>query len=173
MNVLENLTRKYNKKTDENIYAEILIDPGLLADCMQLMRASDWRLSHRISGPLTKIAQKQPEMLDVYQLDLLEMVSNPLHDAHLRNALRIFQYLQIQEEIAGRLYNLCYQHVENVQKPTAIRAFSATVMKNIASQFNELRDELLVVFNEYKDHGTVGFTNRVSRLIQEILKESS
>ncbi len=51
-----------------------------------------------------------------------------MHDAVIRNSVRILQQIEIPESLHGELMNSCFQLLEEPLTPVAIKAFSITTL---------------------------------------------
>lgn len=172
MKIKDRLVYHYRKDTGKILCNAAINTPEIINELMACFCSDNLRLCQRASDPLTLISLKSPSLLDNCQQTLLKSAQIPPHNSAIRNALRIFQHLKIQETISGELFDLCYQKVQNIQEATGIRVFAASVMKNIANDFPELNNELLILFDEFKSFGTIGFKNRIQKLILEIEQQN-
>jgi len=64
------------------------------------------------------------------------------HDAIRRNALRILEDIDIPEKYCGELFDLSNNYLHDIKEPIAVRAFSISVMFNIAKKYTELKTEV-------------------------------
>ncbi len=84
---------------------------------MECFYSENLRICQRAADPLTLISSKSPNLLNQCQDVLFISIQNPPPNSPVRNALRIFQYLKVIESISGKLFDLCYQKVQNILEP--------------------------------------------------------
>ena len=126
------------------------------------------RTCQHASNALVKIAHDAPKTLVEYIPIIFEHIKNPPHDAAIRNGLRIFQFLQLPEYLCGEIYEYCYTQLTDIKNPVGIRAFAATIMYNISKTYPELQSELFLIFEQYKDSGTVALSGRIRKHLIEM-----
>lgn len=126
-----------------------------------------WRYNQKAAWPLGVLGRKFPHMMAPYHKKLVDKLSNPQHDAQLRNIIRIYEDISIPESIEGDLYDKCYGFLSNPQYAIAIRCFSMNVMAKIAEKYPDLRPELVAEIEEHMPHGSSGFRNRGQKIINK------
>ena len=88
-------------------------------------------------------------------------------DAHVavkRNVARLFQFVDIPKRYHGRVFDACYNLLDNPNQPVAVRVFSMTVAAKLAENEPELLDELRLVAAKYPQAATAGFRSRAAGL---------
>jgi len=126
-----------------------------------------WRYNQRAAWSIGVLGRKYPKMIAPYHEQLVETLSNPSHDAQVRNIIRIYEDIVIPESIEGQLYEKCYGFLSNPQNAIAIRCFSMTVMSKIAEKYPDLRSELVAEIEEHLPHGSAGFKNRGQKIVNK------
>lgn len=124
-----------------------------------------WRYNQRAAWSIGVLGRRYPKMIAPYHDRLIETLSNPSHDAQIRNIVRIYEDIDIPESIEGELYEKCYKFLTNPQIAIAIRCFSMTVMSKIAEKYPDLRPELVAEIEEHLPHGSSGFKNRGQKIV--------
>ena len=117
------------------------------------------------SNPLSKIAEKNPQLFIPLFPKLIKNLDNPAHNAVVRNTIRIWQFVDIPEDYEGEIYDRCYQYLTNVKEEIAIRVFSMTVMANIAEKYPELQEEVIQLIRLYYEDGSAGFKSRSRKIL--------
>jgi hypothetical protein len=64
--------------------------------------------------------------------------------------------------------NLCFKYISSPTEPVAIKAFSITVLQNLAKQYPEILNEIKLIIEERWDHETVAFKKRARKLLNEM-----
>ncbi len=141
-----------------------------LIDCMYVQ--GNWRLCQKAGWPLIRMTKTHPELITPFIPRMVsELENTDQHDAHIRNTVRVLQELDIPEDDQGKLYDLCFNFMMEIKYPTAVRAFSITILSRIAMAIPELQEELLSALEMIKNEGTSGFVNRANKEYARIQKE--
>ncbi len=126
-------------KLREELLACLLDDPGVTGS-----RAA-WVLSH--------CHDKDPGVIGPYETRLIGLLAKPdLHNGITRNILRIYQTQPVPEKHSAFMLDTCYGYLRNAAQPTAVRAFSITVIFNISEKHPELLDELKLTLLDIASH---------------------
>jgi len=92
------------------------------------------------------------------------------HDAVVRNTVRIFQDIDIPENLSGILYEKCFSYIEDIKSTIAVKCFSMSILAKIASQYPELSHELVAVIEEQLPYSSAGFKSRAKRILPKLKK---
>lgn len=156
----------HNKELRNEIILYVGSSKKKMADLMYFFFHEKWRYGQRASWAIGEIGKKQPKLIRPYLEKMVASLDQPSHDAIKRNTIRIFEDIDIPEEIEGELYDSCMAFIIDTKVATAIRCFSITVCGKVADKYPELRAELVEVAKEYMPHGTAGFKFRCGKLIK-------
>jgi hypothetical protein len=170
MNIKNLLESEHSKKQALIIVDLATADPKALTDLMDCFFDKDNRLCQRAAWSVGILGQNNPEIIRPFLPKMIRALDNPRHDAVIRNTIRIFQDIDVPEELEGEVYEKCFSYLTSPKYPTAIKAFSATVLFNIAIKIPELKDELIIAIEDQITHATVGFVNRAKKLLKKLRK---
>jgi hypothetical protein len=147
-------------------------DPLKMSALMSLFMDTQWhwRYNQWAAWPLGYIGRKNPDLVQPYLNKMLELMDNPTHDAVLRNIIRVFEDIEIPEEIEGALYDKCFNFLNDPAQSIAIRCFSMTVLYKIAVKYPDMLHELSEALQMHLPHGSAGFKSRASKIIYKIKK---
>lgn len=137
-----------------------------MGDLMHFFFHEKWRYGQRASWSIGQIGCKQPKLIAPYLEEMVKRLDGESHDAVKRNTVRIFQDIDIPEDLEGPLFDKCLDFVIDTKIATAIRCFAITVCGKIANNYPELQEELVAVAQEYMPHGSAGFKYRCRKLIK-------
>lgn len=161
MEPLRNIIHLGNdKKVASQIVARCLENEDDFQELLLIFFDQNNRMNQYASNPLSKIAEKEPELFIPFFPKLISNLGNPAHKAIVRNTLRIWQFVDIPEDYEGVIYDLCYQYLTDVKEDVAIRVFSMTIMANIAEKYPELQEEVVQLIRLYYEDGSAGFKSR-------------
>ena len=134
--------------------------------------SDDLRICQMVSFPLINIADSNIDLLLPYIPKMIDNYANAPHDSYKRNVVRILQFVDIPEDLEGKVFDICLEEFCNTKTATAIRVFSITVLVNICEKHPELKQEVLPILMDYQITGTVGFENRLGKEINRLRKIS-
>jgi hypothetical protein len=137
---------------------------------MRIFLEGNPREVQRVSNLIHQCILQFPELLSDYYTILLSLLQNPqTNDAHMRNIVRLLQFVTIPSDYEALALEACFSLLENPQKAIAIRVFSMTVIFNIARKYPEIRQELgtLLTFL-LQEKQSAGFENRARKLLSKI-----
>ena len=170
LNLKEEIIRDHSKEQAIRLTNYIGNDSDKFAELMELFFSSEYRINQWASWMVSHCADRHPGLLKPYLERMIKNLDNPVHDAVLRNTIRIFQDIEIPEPLMGELADKCYKYLENPQYPVAIRVFSMTVLYNISLIWPELQPELKMIIQEHLPFGSAGFQSRGKKILKNLEK---
>jgi len=110
-----------------------------------------------------------PKLIGKHWCELIGNLQKPdLHDAVKRNTIRFLEDIEIPEEYHGEILNLCFSYLESPSEPLAVKAFSMSVLGNLAKYYPEIIPELKLIVEDQLPHQTVGFRTRARKVFKQI-----
>lgn len=170
MDIKEELELEHSNTQATKIATYIENNPNKLKELLNCFFSSDYRMCQRASWPLGKFGKKHPELLRPYLKEILDKIDNPVHDAAIRNTVRILQDQNIPDNLIGRIYEKCFDYLTSSKYPVAVRVFSMTVLSNIAHNFPELIPELILAIEDQLPIATAGYQSRAKKEIKRLNK---
>ncbi len=168
MDIKSLLESNHTRKDAIAIKDYITSNPSAISDLMALFFSDSIQLSQRSSWALLFIGLESPWIIKPYLSKMVDLLPTANHDAQIRNTIRIFEEIEIPEDLEGPLFEHCFNYLMDHKRPTAIRAFSLHVLEKIAHRHPELKHELIEEITLQKDHGTVGFKNRAKKVLKRL-----
>lgn len=156
------------KSNRDRIVNFILDTPKKISELMECFFSEDNRLSQKASWPMTISGDKKPQLLLPYLKEMLNKLDEPVHDSLVRNTIRVFQVIDIPEDLEGDVYDKCFDYLCDPKIAIAIRVFSMTVLSNIALKYPDLKEELIRTIELYYPQGSVGFKSRARKEIKRL-----
>lgn len=169
MNIREELVREKNhSKTKALKIAEFAsASPKQFYTLMQCFLANEYRLAQRAAWSVSWVAKKNPLLIAPYIKDLVAQLSRKdVHDAVIRNSVRILQNTTIPESLHGDLMNNCFNFIESPTTPIAIKAFSLTTLFNLSKLYPEINNELKLIIEERWNNETAAFKSRGKKILK-------
>jgi hypothetical protein len=127
-------------------------DPVRFKELMEIFLRGGYRITQRAAWPLSYIGVSQPQLLKPWFRQLVKQLAEPEHhDSIARNILRIFEKVEIPENVAGAVYSIACSFIANESKPIAIRAFAITCAANICMKYPALKREFFQELENTRD----------------------
>lgn len=96
-----------------------------------------------------------------------------MHDAVIRNSVRVLQDIELPEQFHGEVMNVCFQFLEQPATPVAIKAFSLTTLFNLSKKYPEIKPELKLIIEERWEHETAAFHSRGRKILASLEKKNN
>ncbi|HYK47672.1 MAG TPA: hypothetical protein VEV83_20985, partial [Parafilimonas sp.] len=92
------------------------------AKLMQCFLSNEYRLAQRAAWSVSWAAKQKPDLIEPYLKHLIaQLPRKDVHDAVIRNSVRILQQIKIPEALHGELMNYCFAFIESNSTPVAIK----------------------------------------------------
>ena len=166
--ILHLLKQKQSKKNRDAIIDTIYDNPNQMDILMDCFFDDSIRLCQHASWPVGIIGEQKPSLITPYLDKMIKAIKAPKHEAIVRNTFRVLQFVDIPEELEGEVYDKCFQYLDDPKTPVAIRAFSMTVLTNLAIKYPALKEELVAIIELHYPTGSPGFKSRAKREIKRM-----
>jgi len=168
MNIKTALLKEHSKKQCAAIVKFIGNDQKKFDELFDLFLHDEYRVVQRAGWPISYCVEKYPDLIKKHFTKLLKNLDKKgIHDAVKRNTVRLLQYVEIPEKFHGQVMDLCFRYISSPSEAVAIKAFSITVLQNLAKQYPEIVNELKLIIEERWNYETVAFKTRASKLLKE------
>ena len=168
MNIKTALLKEHSKKQCAAIVKFIGKDQKKFDELFDLFLHGEYRVVQRAGWPISYCVEKYPDLIKKHFPKLLKNVEKKgIHDAVKRNTVRLLQYVEIPEKFHGQVMDLCFRYISSPAEAVAIKAFSITVLQNLAKQYPEIINEIKLVIDERWNYETVAFKTRAKKLLNQ------
>lgn len=138
-------------------------------ELMQCFLDNEYRLAQRAAWSVRCAAKEKPEMIYPHIKDLVSVLQKKnVHDAVIRNSVRVLQEIEIPEKYHGEVMNACFEFLEKPSTPVAIKAFSLTTLFNLSKHYPEIKPELKLIINDRLDYETAAFKSRAKKILPQL-----
>jgi hypothetical protein len=138
-------------------------------ELMNCFLDEEHKLAQRAAWSVCWAAQKKPEMISSYVKDLVSVLHKKnVHDAVIRNSIRVLQEIQIPEKFHGEVMDACFQFLEKPSIPVAIKVFSLTTLFNLSKYYPEIKPELKLLIEDNFEYETPAFRARAKRILPKL-----
>lgn len=171
MNIREELLKEKNHSKQQalKISEYACSSSKNFKELMQCFLSNEYRLAQRAAWSVSWAAQKQPSIIQPHIKNLIKQLPRKdVHDAVIRNSVRILQKIEIPEEFHGEIINKCFVFIESNETPVAIKAFSLTTLFNLSKDYPDIKNELRLVIEERWNYETAAFKSRGKRILKKL-----
>lgn len=133
-------------------------------ELMHLFLFDDYRVSQRASWAVLHCIQKNPSFAKKYLPMMLDNLKNPIHDAVVRNTIRILDIVEIPENLHAQVMDICYELVTKNTSPIAVKAFSIGVLTKLSKLYPELKNELKAIIDDQLPTASPAIKSRAKRI---------
>ena len=169
MNLRETILERHSKAQCDKIVKYIGNDKERFAELMKLFFKGEDLVTQRAAWPVSYCVKNHPKLIAPYYKKLLDNLSKPgLHDSVHRNTIRLLQYVTIPEKFHGQVMTICFNYIQSNETPVAVKAFSLTVLQNLAKHYPDILRELKTVIEERWEHETAAFRSRAKKILRDL-----
>lgn len=166
MDIREALLTEHSKRQTMRIVEFIGADAGKFSELVGIFCSDDYKLAQRAGWALTYSAELHPKLARPHLEKLLDQLERgDVHNAVKRNVVRLLQYVEIPENLLGRVYCQCLDLVDDLNAPIAIRVFALSAATRIARSEPDLQRELRLVVKKYMPYATAAFRVRAREIL--------
>jgi len=167
MNIREALLAEHSKKQTMKIVRFVGDDAKRFSELMSVFFAGPYRATQRAAWPISYCIEHHPELVKPYFGRLISLLeASEGHHAIRRNVARLLQFVDIPPRFRSRLFEACYNLVDDAHQPIAVRVFAMTVAAKAAEGQGDLARELALVINKYMENGSAGFKARARKVLK-------
>jgi hypothetical protein len=169
MDIQEALLQEHSKSQCRKIVDYIGPDKRKFGELAEIFLGGEYRLTQRAAWPLSYCVEEHPGLIQPYFATFIDMLQKPgVHDAVVRNILRLLQHVELPQEFHGRVMTICFTYIESENIPAAVKAFSLTILHHLSDSYPEIRSELKLIIEERWDHETPAFKSRAKKILHRI-----
>ena len=167
MDLLKTIEKEHSKEQCDKIVRYVGNDPERFAELMGLFLKGEYRVAQRAAWPMSYCVHNYPELLAPWFKQILPLLQKPgVHDAVVRNIVRMLQFVTIPKRYHGQVMNACFDFIASNNIPVAIKAFSLTVLENLSKEYPDIKAELKLIIEERWPHETAAFRSRAKKILK-------
>lgn len=169
MDLLKAIEKEHSKTQCEKIVRYVGGNKERFGELMQLFLKGEYRVTQRAGWPLSICVEKNPDLIAPYYKQILPLLKKPgVHNAVVRNILRLLQYVAIPERYHGEVMNTCFEFVAGNDFLPAIKAFSLTILENLSVRYPDIKPELKLIIEERWPYESPAFKSRAKKIIKQM-----
>jgi hypothetical protein len=167
MDLKEAILKEHSKKQCDKIVKYIGNNKKRFAELMKVFFEGEYRATQRAAWPMSYCVRNHPQLIKPYFGKLLgNLGKKGLHDAVIRNTVRLLQDVEIPKKYHGKLMSICFDFIQSNETRVAVKAFSLTILQNLSKQYPDMLPELKLIIQERWDHETAAFRSRGKKILQ-------
>lgn len=169
MDFTKELSGEFSKHRTMAIANAIGADQNLFDEFMLIFLENDYRITQRSAWVLSHCIDNYPWLMNKH-LDALviNLQNEDISDAVKRNTVRVLQFANIPESLAGLTIDLCFKFLHSHKEPIAVKAYAMTIIYNLTHQYPELIDELILTIQDLLPYGSPGLRSRGMKIIKAL-----
>lgn len=166
MDLRASLLKEHSKKQCESIVRYIGKDQKRFDMLMDIFFNDEYRIVQRAAWPLSYSVAVHPELVKKHLKKIILNLKKPgIHNAVKRNTIRLLQAVEIPAFLHGEIMDICFQYIADPKEMVAVKAFSLTVLANLAKQYPEIIPELKLTIEDQLPHETAAFKSRAKKIL--------
>lgn len=139
MNLREEILKEHSKSNALMIADYACESKKNFKELMKCFLDKEYHLAQRAAWSVSWAAQKKPGMILPHIKDIVAVLHKKnVHDAVIRNSVRVLQEIEIPEKYQGEVMDACFQFLESLSTAVAIKAFAMTTLFNLSKKYPEI-----------------------------------
>ena len=169
MTLREQLLSAHSKANCDRIVRWIGKNQARFDALFRLFINDEYRVVQRAAWPLSYCVINHPPFIKKHFGKLVRNLRKPgIHDAVKRNTVRLLQSVDIPKRYQGPVMDICFSYIATPGEPVAIKAFSLTILGNLATQYPDIIPEIKLLIEENYEHETAAFKSRAKKLLKKM-----
>ncbi len=167
-NLKEEILKEHSKAQCTKIVNWVWASQQSFDELFCLFLHDEYRVVQRAAWPVSYAVIAHPEFIKKHWSSLIKNLSKPnLHNAVKRNSIRLLQDIPIPKKYQGQIMDICFKYLESPTEAVAVKAFSLTVLSNLAKQYPEILPEIKIIIEEQMPHQTAAFKARAKVFLKD------
>jgi hypothetical protein len=168
MDLRKAIQQEHSRTQTDKILEYVGNNPSRFKALVDVFLEGPHRTTQRAAWPLGYCVERNPKLITPHLGHILDYLKKPgIHNAVKRNTVRFLQFIDIPRRYQGKVAATCFQYLES-KEPVAIKAFSMTVLANIAMHNPELKQEIVIVIEDQLPYSSPAFTGRARKVLQQL-----
>lgn len=169
MKLREAILKEHSKAQCTKIVKWVGNNQQRFDELLNLFLHDEYRVVQRAAWPIGFAVMAEPALIQPHWKQLICKLREPgVHDAVKRNGVRLMQDIDIPEVFHGDVMDICFGFLESPKEAMAIKAFSMTVLANLAKDYPEIKTELKLIIEDQLPHQTAGFKSRAKKTLKQL-----
>ncbi len=160
---------EHTRRNTDRIVRWIGNDPERMEECMKVFLGGDPLLTQRSAWVVGVVADQRPGLLTPWLGAMVRKMREPgVHDAVRRNVVRALQFVEIPSRLSGKVAAICFDELESMKTPVAVKVFAMTVLAAIAERRPDLGREVRLVIERQVEYNSGAFRARARHVLARL-----
>lgn len=148
-NLKEEILKEHSKAQCTAIVNWVGASQQRFDELFKLFLNDEYRVVQRAAWPVSYCVIAHPQFIKKHWTALVKNLQKPnLHNAVKRNSIRLLQDISIPEKYQGSIMDICFNYLQSPTEAVAVKAFSLTVLNNLAKQYPEIIPEVQLILED-------------------------
>ena len=166
MDLRGEILKEHSKKQCNKIVEWVDNSQQRFNELFHLFLTDEYRVVQRAAWPVSYCVIGHPDFIKTNFSKLMKNLHKKgVHNAVKRNSIRLLQYVDIPKKYQGEVLETCFKTISSTSEPVAVKAFSLTVLANLAKKYPEILPELKLVIMDQLTHQTAAFAARAKKIL--------
>jgi hypothetical protein len=168
MDLRKEILRENSREHTLKIADWVSVDARRVTQLVQVFLHDEYRVVQRAAWIISYVAHKSPALIVPHLPAMVQRMDDAgIPIAVKRNVTRVLQFLPIPPALHGQVMHHCFALLENPKETTAVRAFSMTVLANLAQEYPDIRNEIrMIVEDQLTQKNGPGFVARAKKVLK-------
>ena len=163
------ILKEHSKAQAARIAAWIGKNQSRFDQLFRLFLTDEYRVVQRSAWPVSITVLNHPPLIRKHYGMLMKKMKQPgMHDAVKRNVLRLLQDISVPVRYRGLLMDACFQYIADPKEKPAIKAFSLTILDNLARDYPEISAELKSIIEDRFADESPAFRSRAKKILHRL-----
>lgn len=115
-------------------------------ELMMCFLSGEYRLAQRAAWCVSHAVALQISFIFPYIKQLVnQLLRKDVHNAVIRNSLRILKQIHIPRQHHGEVMNACFAFIEKSETPIAVKAFALSILHKLSLIYPDIQQELEMI----------------------------
>lgn len=168
-NLREEILKEHSKAQCAKIVHWVSSSQQRFDELFTLFLNDEYKVVQRAAWPVSNCVMKYPDLIKKHWNKLIQNLQKPgNHGAVKRNTIRLMQDIDIPKKYQGQVMDICFNYLQSPTEEVAVKAFSLTVLGNLAKLYPEIIPEIKVIIEEQLPHQTAAFKSRAKQFLKGV-----
>lgn len=169
MNLRETILAEHSKAQKDKIVKWVGGSQQRFDELFKLFLTDENRVQQCAAYPLSYCVEAHPELISKHLGKLIKnLPKKGLHDAVIRNSMRILELVDIPERYHGEVMNLCFDYVQDPGEKVAVKAYSLTILETLSKKYPDIKQELKTIIEDRWNYETAAFHSRAKKILKKL-----
>jgi hypothetical protein len=170
-NLREQILKEHSKAQCRVIVNWVGASQQRFDELFNLFLTDEYRVVQRAAWPVRNCVIIHAHFITKHWISFIKNLQKPnIHNAVKRNSICLLQEVVIPKKYQGQIMDICFQYLQSPTEAVSVKAFSLTVLSNLAKQYPEIIPEIKLLIEEQLGRQTAAFKSRAKMFLKEVEK---